>query len=349
MCKVSIIANFYKSEKYIPRLVKSVLNQTYTDWELICVNDCSPGKDSELLHAYAEKDTRIKVIDNKENQGISKAKFIGISASQGEYLMFIDGDDWLEPLAIGRCVEPAEKYHIDMVVMGSQKLLLPFNYKVKGVFGDVNRVIRNPELFDRYYVNFFGCNMFSVTYWGKLIRKEAFLRAKLVASPSDYSEDLIFNMMLFPHLESLYFIDYIGYNWRWGGITSGRLVMNQKRVFKLLDFVKEFYSRRFALLSEYKYEKGYSYLTIELVNYLYDNIVNLASRKTPTADVLNYISEYVKFSKPYLHYIKNWNTERLDVFQTGDEKAIYDYCHQLYMKSFFRNTLKRLVHKLAFT
>lgn len=74
---VSIVANFYNSASFIPKLVKSVLAQTYGQWELIAVNDCSPGRDREVLERWAatpEAGGRIRVINNPANQGITRAK-----------------------------------------------------------------------------------------------------------------------------------------------------------------------------------------------------------------------------------------------------------------------------------
>lgn len=348
MSKISIIANFYKSEKFIPKLIDSVIAQTYQDWELVCVNDCSPWGDLNVLRKYANKEPRILIINNEENMGISKAKFEGIKYATGKYLMFIDGDDWLEPEALERCIEPAEKNDVDMVVMSSQKVLYRFIAwkKVKSINRDVNRIIAQPELFDKYYINFFGINMFSVTYWGKLIRRDAFDRANLRPSEKDYSEDEIFNMLLFPHLRSMYMLDYVGYNWRWGGITSGRLANNVERTIKLLTFVLDFYEQRLQLLDLYQYERGYQFLTIELVNYLVANVSDVASKDLCPPQLVPLLKKYINTINEHTDYLAGCNGSKYDAVFSGDVEMIYSYCRQSYKKRFIEKYIKRIIHSI---
>ena len=347
MAKISIIANFWSSEVYIPKLMESVINQTYRDWELICVNDCSPMNDLKVIQRYASKDSRIVVVDNKVNMGISKAKFEGTKHAKGEYLMFIDGDDWLEPEALQRCIEPAEKYGVDMVVMSSRKVLvwagMPV-YKKPDINKDVNRVIAQPELFDKYFVGFFGMNNFPVPYWGKLIRKSVFDKANLKPLELDYSEDLIFNMNLFPYLNSVYMLDYQGYNWRWGGLTSGRLKTTRKRTMKLLNFVLDMYDMRMDVLNKYKYEKGKKYMTIELVNYLVANLSVISNTVVPDDACKEMIQKYIDKFDQNKQYVTEFNDEKFQAFRSKDVNVVYAYCHKVYKQQAKKRLLKKVIH-----
>ena len=87
---ISIIVPIYNAEKYIKRCIESILNQTYTNLEIILVNDGSQDKSLEICNSFAIKDTRIKVID-KKNEGVSKARNEGIDVASGEYIIFVDG------------------------------------------------------------------------------------------------------------------------------------------------------------------------------------------------------------------------------------------------------------------
>ncbi|MCF0178476.1 MAG: glycosyltransferase family 2 protein, partial [Bacteroidales bacterium] len=110
MAFITIIATFYNSERFIPKLMKSVFAQTFTDWEMVCVCDCSPGNDAVLLTKIVEKahaGDKVRIINNPQNMGISRSKEIGIKAARGKYLTFIDGDDWLDHDALRRMAEPA--------------------------------------------------------------------------------------------------------------------------------------------------------------------------------------------------------------------------------------------------
>lgn len=93
---VSIIVPVYKVEKFLPKCIESVLNQTYTDFELILVDDGSPDKSPEICDKYAELDKRVVVIHQK-NAGVSAARNAGLENAKGEYIGFVDPDDWIAP------------------------------------------------------------------------------------------------------------------------------------------------------------------------------------------------------------------------------------------------------------
>ena len=94
--KVSVIIPVYNTENYLKKCLDSVCNQTLKDIEIICINDCSPDGCLEILKEYASKDDRFKIIDFKENKGAACARNAGIDAAQGEYLGFVDSDDFID-------------------------------------------------------------------------------------------------------------------------------------------------------------------------------------------------------------------------------------------------------------
>ena len=93
--KISIIIAVYKSEQFLPKLIESIINQTYSNLEIILVDDCSPDKSPQICDRYAMKDDRIRVI-HKENGGACEARNYGLMAVTGDYFAIVDGDDWLE-------------------------------------------------------------------------------------------------------------------------------------------------------------------------------------------------------------------------------------------------------------
>lgn len=93
---LSVIVPVYKVEKYLRKCVDSILNQTYSNLEVILVDDGSPDGCGEICDDYAVKDSRVKVV-HKENGGAASARNIGISTANGSYVTFVDGDDWLDP------------------------------------------------------------------------------------------------------------------------------------------------------------------------------------------------------------------------------------------------------------
>lgn len=93
--KVSIIVPVYNTEKYLRRCLDSIAAQTFADWECICVDDGSPDAAGAILDDYAAKDSRFVVI-HQENGGVSRARNAGLDAACGEYVGFVDSDDWVE-------------------------------------------------------------------------------------------------------------------------------------------------------------------------------------------------------------------------------------------------------------
>ena len=96
MPAISIIIPMYGVEKYLRRCLDSVLNQTFTDWQAICVDDGSPDKSGEIAEEYAKRDKRFVVI-HKENGGLSDARNAGMPHATGDYILYIDSDDFIHP------------------------------------------------------------------------------------------------------------------------------------------------------------------------------------------------------------------------------------------------------------
>ncbi|MEG1313359.1 MAG: glycosyltransferase, partial [Bacilli bacterium] len=94
--KLSIIVPVYNVDKYINKCIESILAQTFTDFELLLVNDGSLDSSGSICDEYEKKDSRIKVF-HKENGGVSSARNLGLENARGEWIAFVDGDDWISP------------------------------------------------------------------------------------------------------------------------------------------------------------------------------------------------------------------------------------------------------------
>lgn len=112
--KISVIVPVYKVEKYIRRCIESILKQDFTDYELILVNDGSPDNSPTICKEYAKKHKNIVLI-NQKNQGLSKARNTGMDNAQGEYILFLDSDDYIEQGMFKHLVYLAEKHKADIV------------------------------------------------------------------------------------------------------------------------------------------------------------------------------------------------------------------------------------------
>lgn len=117
MPKVSVIVPVYKVEEYIGQCIESILSQTFNDFELILVDDGSPDSSGAICDQYAQKDSRIQVI-HKENGGVSSARNTGIENASGQWIYFVDSDDWVETTTLKLLYEQTEKVSTDLVLHG---------------------------------------------------------------------------------------------------------------------------------------------------------------------------------------------------------------------------------------
>lgn len=166
--KVSIIIAVYKAEKYFPKCMESVLNQTYDNLEIILVDDGSPDNCPKMCDDYVAQDKRVKVIHQK-NGGVSAAWNTGLNNVTGDYVAFVDSDDWVEHDYIKVMYDAIKEFDCDIAICG--------NKIIKG--GIVSEDRKSPQTKKFYPANevknvFFGQKCCRHTTWGKLYKKEIF-------------------------------------------------------------------------------------------------------------------------------------------------------------------------------
>lgn len=182
---ISIVVPVYKSEKTLAGCLDSLLAQTYADIEVICVIDGSPDSCGDICDAYAVKDARVKSI-KRENGGVSSARNRGIDKATGEYLMFVDSDDTVEPDYCEKMWKAHQETGAELVICG-------FHHWYVG--RDVRKVPSNPGVYktENYGADFLKLYQegFLNMPWNKLFKKEFAGRFDTSLS---LGEDLLFNM-----------------------------------------------------------------------------------------------------------------------------------------------------------
>ena len=122
--KVSVIVPVYNTEKYLRRCLDSLVNQTIEDIEIIVINDCSPDNSKEILKEYEKKyKDKIKVFHNKTNKGIGYNRNYGIKKATGEYIGFVDSDDWVNETMYDKLYKKAKTDKLDLVLCNFHKML----------------------------------------------------------------------------------------------------------------------------------------------------------------------------------------------------------------------------------
>lgn len=261
---VSIIIPVYNTGKILDKCLKSVYCQTYKDWECIIVNDCSTDKKTnELLKKWKIKDNRFVLFCNEENLGIERNRFVGLAAVKGEYVMFMDHDDWLfDEFSLQHLIDNALKTKAD-VVIGQHR----------NAYGLVSRfcpipietgMIYQPELKDKYYCSYFGVNRMPVLVWARLYRKDLIDKAKMEPHGLRYADDVAWNLFIMPFADSVSIIPETVYVHRWGGLSS--------TVSHALDEYKLFYRIRRDAMVRFDFLEARKWLDIEMKNILFEHL-----------------------------------------------------------------------------
>ena len=165
MTKVSIIIPVYNVGQYLPKCLDSIINQTLKDIEIICINDGSTDNSLSILKEYASKDDRMIIID-KENEGVSIARNEGLDIATGEYIVFVDSDDWLEINALELCYDKIIQDNSDMLVFNHREIKHNKRYEYKS-FSLITQ--DKPFYFNNCSDDFFYV---SPAMWGKFIARK---------------------------------------------------------------------------------------------------------------------------------------------------------------------------------
>lgn len=190
--KVSIIIPVYNVENYIETCVKSVIHQDYNNIEIILVDDGSPDNSGDIIDKLAEDDSRIKVI-HKNNSGVSAARNAGIRASTGDYIMFIDGDDWVDTNYVS--------YYLSLVDNSNCSIGMNKNYYSVNIIrsNDQYNVVPAEQVIEWIY-----SGIIFVAVWNKI-----FSRKLLIDNSLLFNEDIWYGEGLLFNIECLQYVDYV--------------------------------------------------------------------------------------------------------------------------------------------
>ncbi len=250
---VSIIVPIYNAEQYLRRCVDSILNQEYTDYELLLVNDGSTDASSDICEEYGDQDPRVIVIQ-KENTGVSDSRNRALDRARGKYLQFLDSDDWITPDATRLFVRAAEEYGCDMVISDF--------YRVVGERlspkGDIEEegVLTREEFAAHMMEN--PADFYYGVLWNKLYRRDIVEEHKLrMDTDISWCEDFMFNLEYIRYAKVFYALHAPIYYYvkRKGSLASQGINISKTVKMKLnvFEYYNNFYKH---VLEEEDYEKN---------------------------------------------------------------------------------------------
>ena len=212
--EISVIVPIYNAARFLKQNIRSVLRQTYKEFELILVNDGSTDESLSVCKSF--KDERIVLVD-KENEGSEKTRLVGLQKARGKYICFIDADDWIVPDYLQQLLIPAVKYDVDVVCVNAYKVLDRYGMIKKKMFRYSDRLYQKDDLYS-FHHNFIE-RLFSNNVWGKLYKRSLFEQCHLKVAGIHWGDDAFLNMQISLFLSSCYMSSFYGYYYRYGGST----------------------------------------------------------------------------------------------------------------------------------
>jgi hypothetical protein len=242
MTKVSVIVPIYNIEAYLEKCIKSLLKQTLKDIEIILVNDCSTDNSQSIIDKYVKKDKRVKAYINEKNSGLSFTRNHGMKYAKGEYLSFIDGDDYIEPDMLEKMYDKAKEEDADIVECD---FVLDFPNK---------KIINRSKLDENIIVSI------RVAAWNKLYRRKLVEKLKLEFPVGLLYEDVVFCYKIIPFANKISYVPEPFYHY----IQRPQSLINTKNkrvreIYDCLNMVLDYYKEK-KIYEKYKDQLEFIYM-----------------------------------------------------------------------------------------
>lgn len=286
MTKVSVIIPVYNAEKTIEKCINSLLNQTFEDYELIIINDGSKDNTKILLEKF--KDDNKVIIINKENEGIGKTRNLGIKKAKGEYITFVDSDDYVDKKMIEKYYNFAYKNNLDLVTSTYTKVINGKLVSWPGIKFDISNLKQNPRILN--FVEYGPC--------AKLYKRQMIIDNNIFFVENKKYEDIPFVCKALLKSE---FIGYLDESYYYYVINNNsETTTMDKRVFDILDILK-------IINSDYEKE---DYIKDEVEFLIIDKVTTYMLQQRNQKDK-KLMSDFINEGYNFLNNnIKNWKQNK---------------------------------------
>lgn len=238
--KISIVVPIYKVEQYLDKCVRSLVNQTYQEIEILLVDDGSPDRCPDMCDQYAKADNRIKVI-HKANGGLSDARNFGLKEAVGEYILFVDSDDYIDLDTCERFISIIKDKKPDIVVGNAYRLENNKKHLMKHSLNTNGKMISGPE----YLKEELKSGSMYMAAWLNLYNKNFLIKNKLEFSVGLLHEDEEFTPRAFLKASDVIGTDIFFYNYliREGSITTAKnKLRNAEHMMKICKELEKVYN-----------------------------------------------------------------------------------------------------------
>lgn len=306
--KVSIVIPVYKAENYIKKCVESALNQTLKDVEVICINDGSPDNSIDILNDMKSKYNNLVVV-NKKNEGVWKARMDGINIATGEYIGFLDSDDYLEENFAKEMYDNIKKNNADIAICGFKRIdNLSNNILSKEMKYSNDRVIDVEKNADELI-------SVNTALWNKIYKAELLKNIGEIDNPPRILEDMMFLSLIYPKVKKISFVDNYLYNY---------MVINGSAMNTLKDGDVESIKRAMVNVKQL-------YIKSNVSEQLYDVIDSMAFLHIGVSLMLSvYKNDHESFNARYKDILLYLNTNFERWKKTKYTRLIYTLIHGRY-------------------
>lgn len=307
---ISVIIPVYNAENYLKECIDSVLNQTYSYFEVILINDGSTDNSKDICDSYSRMDERVKVITQK-NAGVSVARNTGLKNAKGDYIIFMDSDDYIEPDMYEKMICVINEYNCDLVMCDCIKEFVDksilYTHDIRGGF------YNSKQLKKEYYPMLLVTQNLeypaTISNCLLMIRKKI-LKNKYYEPGIRFSEDWLFGAEVIINCKSFYYMKGQSfYHYR----INPHSTTHKENIDKWTDFKKLYdkFVEKFGNLQDYSFEQQLNYVLLFLV---YNSIGNICSSSITLKQKKKYIYEIIKDDR-VVNMFKN-----IKVFKLGISK-----------------------------
>lgn len=300
---ISVIVAIYNVEAYLNRCIDSLVNQTLESIEIILVNDCSPDNSANIAQEYMKKyPDKIRVINTHENLKQGGARNLGIRVAKGEYIAFVDADDWVDETMYEKLYLKARDTKSDIVVCDyyktTEKSILSKEYSVKrDLIGELD-IDKKRELI-----------LTPGPIWSKIVKRDLYIKYELFFPEKLFYEDNPFASILPIYANKMEYVEEALYYWRIHDISTSHKKdsyhhFDRLKTAKIL--LEEFENR--GVYNIYKEEVEFRFVELYYTNTIHTCLVNF---KNPELEYMYKIREYINYN--FSNYRKNKYFKRYSI------------------------------------
>lgn len=291
---LSIIIPVYNAEEYIGKNIESVQKQAFSDMELILVNDGSTDSSPEICSSYALNDSRIRIFSQR-NKGVSAARNLGLDKASGDYIMFIDADDYLEDRLLEHIVPALDS---DTILIFNKVFYHNGNLSQNKLYkkNDFSRTGKDIQLFQLdLLTRYFDSEMNNVQFLSCGVTAKIFPKENLIGIKFDecckYGEDVLFNLEVYENSKKIRYMDYDGYIFNIHNGSSTRkyrvdwVIIQEVFLYRLKNFISAYHKE------DYRFQRSFLYSVFSRIpNYLQCFYFNPSNQMT-------FKESYLEFKK----------------------------------------------------